>query len=79
MSTTKPALGVAECEAMQKGALAAALDSALNVVCETRRLILDKAMPWTSGERQALATTLEQMGRLCFSVARECERQKGTK
>jgi hypothetical protein len=66
-----------ELEAIQKGALSSALDSALNVVCETQKLIRDQRMPWTTGERQALAVTLEQMGRLCFSVARECERQRG--
>jgi hypothetical protein len=64
-------------EAIHKGAVMGALDSALDVVAQLQTIMREDSLPWTTGERQTLAVTLEQMGRLCWSVARECERRKG--
>lgn len=61
--------------AMRKAALATALDSAVNVIAETREFIRREKDLLTPGDRQQLAVTLEGMGRVCFSVAGECERQ----
>ena len=58
----------------RKAALVSALDSCVTVVYETKELIRDASMQWQPGDKQRLAVTLEEMGRLCFSVARECER-----
>lgn len=74
----KPRIDAVTNAAHRKESLRLALDSALDVIAQTRNEVLGHGEDFNSGDRQKLATTLEQMGRLCWSVARECERRKGS-
>ena len=58
----------------RKAALVSALDAAVTVIYECRNELRDTKLNWTTGEKQTLSVTLEGLGRVCFSVARECER-----
>ena len=62
----------------RKQSLATALTCCCEVIVSSKAEIADPALKWESGELQGLATSLEQLGRLCFSVARSCERPRLT-
>jgi hypothetical protein len=75
----KPAIEHAMLAEHRKAQLEMALDSSLDVIAQIRDELRTHGEDFNSGDRQKLAVTLEQMGRLCWSVARECERQKGAR
>lgn len=60
--------------ALQKECLVRALDSAINVVVETREWVQKHPEALNQGDKLKLSTTLQQMGRICYAVAEDCER-----
>ena len=73
----KPRIEAAMLATHRKDQLFLALDSALDVIAMARNELFAHGPDFTAGDRQKIATTLEQMGRLCWTVAKSCERQKG--